>query len=65
MNAQYLQFDLPTEGLKGVIEPLVSYICAAERPRTALLSALKTLCREVEQTNRTALAHVGTLAGTR
>ena len=43
--------------LERVIEPLASYICAAEQPKTALLSALKALRSEVETTNRVAIRH--------
>ena len=43
--------------LARVIEPLASYICAADRPRTTLLSALAVLFDEVEETNRTTLLH--------
>jgi len=45
--------------LERVIEPLASYICAAEQPRAALMSALAVLLAEVKQTNRAALAHFG------
>ena len=48
--------------LARVIEPLASYICAAEQPRSALASALAVLLREVEQTNHVALAHCGAFA---
>ncbi len=44
--------------LMQVIEPLASYICAANRPRAALASALALLFSQVEETNRTASAHV-------
>ena len=43
--------------LAKVIEPLASYICATERPKSALLSALAVLVREVEATNRAAIGH--------
>jgi hypothetical protein len=49
--------------LERVIEPLASYICAAEQPRAALMSALAVLLAEVKQTNRAALAHFGIHAG--
>jgi len=45
--------------LARAIEPLASYICAAERPKAALLSALAALRGEIEATNRAALAHFG------
>jgi hypothetical protein len=43
--------------LQQVIEPLANYICAADKPRIALLSALAFLVREVEATNNTARTH--------
>ena len=65
MNARYLEFDLPTDSLQGVIEPLASYICAAHHPQEVLRSVLKALRSEVEQTNCTAKAHVGAFASGR
>ena len=46
--------------LERVIEPLANYICATEEPKTALMSALALLFREVEATNRLADAHFRT-----
>jgi hypothetical protein len=46
--------------LDRVIEPLASYICATDRPKAALLSALAALISEVEHTTQSALAHVAT-----
>jgi hypothetical protein len=43
--------------LERVIEPLASYICATEQPRSALKSALAALLREVEATNSAAVTH--------
>jgi hypothetical protein len=43
--------------LEQVVEPLANYICAMEQPRLALMAALAALFREVEVTNRSALAH--------
>jgi hypothetical protein len=45
--------------LVRMIEPLASYICATDKPRAALASALAVLFKEVEETNRTAIAHFG------
>jgi hypothetical protein len=42
--------------LARVVEPLAHYICATERPRVALMSALGALFHEVEQTHQAALA---------
>jgi hypothetical protein len=43
--------------LDQVIEPLASYICAAEQPKAALLSALAALVSTVKETNKVAKAH--------
>ena len=45
--------------LDQFIEPLASYICAADQPRAALASALAALLSEVEATNRAAVACCG------
>jgi hypothetical protein len=48
-----------TDGyLEGVIEPLAAYICATERPQTALKQALSVLFSQVEETNRAASIRV-------
>lgn len=51
--------------LERVIEPLASYICAAEQPKAALRLALTVLCSEVQRTNRAAYARVAALAASR
>ena len=52
-----------TDGnLERVVEPLASFICATERPRAALASALAILFSEVEQTNRAANAHFANIS---
>lgn len=43
--------------LAAVIEPLVNYICAADRPREALLSAVAALKSSVRETNDAAWTH--------
>jgi hypothetical protein len=43
--------------LTQVIEPLANYICATDRPRETLLSALAALFDEVKGTHRTTLMH--------
>jgi hypothetical protein len=48
--------------LERVVEPLASFICATDRPRAALASALAILFSEVEQTNRAANAHFATIS---
>ena len=44
--------------LQRVVEPLASYISASDRPKAALMTALAVLVSEVEQTTRSAHAHV-------
>ena len=51
--------------LVRVVEPLASFICATERPRAALLSALAILFTEVEQTNRAAITHFAAVSENR
>jgi hypothetical protein len=46
-----------SQDLERVIEPLANYICATDKPQSALRSALAVLFREVEATNRAANAH--------
>lgn len=58
MKTLKLAYEVSTpQDLEQVIEPLASYICATDEPKTALLSALAVLFREVEATNRAASAH--------
>jgi hypothetical protein len=58
MKAIIYTFDRPSASdLQQVIEPLANYICAADKPRTALMSALAFLVREVEATNNVARTH--------
>lgn len=51
--------------LQRVIEPLASYLCAADRPRAALASALEFLLNEVALTDRVATAHLTTFSESR
>jgi hypothetical protein len=48
--------------LERVIEPLASYVCAADRPRAALISALEFLFNEVALTHRAASAHLASFS---
>lgn len=48
--------------LERMIEPLASYICANDRPRAALVSALSALFDEVEQTHQAASLQVATFS---
>lgn len=51
--------ELTTDSaLTAFIEPLAGYICAAEKPREALLSALSALFDEVQGTHRATLMHI-------
>lgn len=54
MNANLNHSSAESSDLARVIEPLANYICAADRPRAALASALAVLVREIEQTNQAA-----------
>lgn len=58
MSNHNRQPQLDTSDLLRVIEPLASYICAAERPRAVLRRALNVLLAEVADTNRAAYARV-------
>lgn len=51
---------IPNRELAQIIEPLANLICAADRPREALLSALTVLFDEVEGTHKATLLHVAT-----
>ena len=50
------------DNLERVVEPLANFICATERPKAALASALAILFSEVEQTNRAASAHFAAIS---
>jgi hypothetical protein len=50
------------DNLERVVEPLASFICATERPRAALASALAILMSEIEQTNRAARGHFAAIS---
>ncbi|HEY2411283.1 MAG TPA: hypothetical protein VGI40_03525 [Pirellulaceae bacterium] len=52
------QQRISRDELAQVIEPLANMICAADRPREALLSALNVLFDEVEGTHKASLMHV-------
>lgn len=54
--------QLDTSDLERVIEPLASYICAADRPRAVLRRALNVLLAEVASTNRAAYARVASFS---
>ena len=56
MNATAYRSSTPNE-LERVVESLVSYICATDKPQTALFSVLAVLCRQIDATNGAASAH--------
>ena len=51
----------PNFNINPLIEPLASFICAAEQPTLVLKLALAALYQEIEQTNRTANGHLDSL----
>ena len=57
MTTNNTQLKTTPSDLAQVIEPLASYISAADRPRGALLSALAVLFDEVQGTHQTTLMH--------
>jgi hypothetical protein len=63
-NANLERQQATASDLERVVEPLASYICATERPVASLLSALAVLFSQVEQTNRSALAHAAAFSET-
>jgi hypothetical protein len=59
MNARCLTLaESADDCLHGVIEPLASYICAADHPRAALRIAMQLLTAEVATTSAAAQAHI-------
>ena len=52
---------ISTENLSQVIAPLASYICATDRPRETLHSALAALVDAVQETNAVAQLHLASL----
>jgi hypothetical protein len=58
MNTPNCILDWSTRrDLERVVEPLANYICATDKPKTALFSALAVLCRQVDATNGAAISH--------
>ena len=62
MNATPLSRPLSAD-VQQLIESLASVICATEQPRTALLTAVARLHREVRDTNQAATSHVSSRRG--
>jgi predicted DNA-binding transcriptional regulator len=59
MNATFRRGEQAVHrDLAQVLEPLVGYICAAERPKETLHCVLAVLRREVQEINRTAGNHM-------
>ena len=59
MNATFTRTNhQPNQDLLQIIEPLASYISAADRPRETLLSALSALFDEVKGTHKATLMHI-------
>lgn len=56
MNASAYRLSTPNE-LERVVEPLASYICATDKPQTALFSVLAVLCLQIDATNGAASTH--------
>jgi hypothetical protein len=56
-NANRAMSSSSVNELERFIEPLASYICANEQPKSALMSALAVLLREVNATNRAAATY--------
>lgn len=57
INTTTLATQRTNADLAQMIEPLASYICAADRPRETLRSALAALFDEVQGTHGVALMH--------
>jgi hypothetical protein len=57
MNVNFELHREPDRNLQRAIEPLASYICAADHPLEALRMALGLLLSEVNETNQAALKH--------
>jgi hypothetical protein len=60
-NTKLERHPTATLDLTQVIEPLASYICAAECPRETMFSALTALFIEVRETNAAARLHAASL----
>lgn len=52
-------------GLDHIVEPLASFICAAEHPSTALQTVLSSLLRQVKQTNQDARTRLAAISESR
>ncbi len=62
MNAVRIQRQSTSNAdLSQAVAPLASYICATDRPRETLFSALTALLDEVQETNTAALLHIASL----
>jgi hypothetical protein len=57
--------DVHQTGLDHALEPLASYICAADRPSDALEAVLTALLGQVAETNRAARVGIASFLETR
>ncbi len=57
-NTQCKAPQIPASDLSPIVEPLASFLCAAENPKMVLKLLLTELYSQIEQTNRAANAHV-------
>ena len=63
MNKINLTLKAATDNdLERMVEPLASFICATEKPKAALATALALLYSEIAQTNRAASSFFATLS---
>jgi len=59
MTAHHIQQQrISRDELAQAVEQLANIICAADRPREALLSALNVLFDEIDGTHKASLMHV-------
>ncbi len=63
-TANYERNRATADDLQRVIEPLASYICAADQPKAALNLAFSVLVNEVVQVSRAARAQVASFSRT-
>jgi hypothetical protein len=64
-NTKSKASKVPPFDVNLFIEPLASFICAAEEPTLVLKLALTELYSQIEQTNRAAKTHLESLLASR
>jgi hypothetical protein len=57
MNTNRLKVRAVVPDFRQLVEPLANCICASDKPKRALMSALAALVHEVESTNEIAHTH--------